>query len=220
MRHPDGGWAGYTYEWNAAGTDADLVIGGKVAVKQGQDWIYPSGGECMRCHTSAAGFSLGLETRQLNGEFTYAATGRSDNQLATLDAIGMFATPLGDPAGLPALADPHDVDADLDRRARSYLHANCSYCHRPSGSTPTDLNLLDATLLENTNACNIAPSAGDLGIGNALIVAPGEPARSVLPARMALRDANAMPPLGSNLVDAAGVALIRDWIDALDAACQ
>jgi hypothetical protein len=37
---------------------------------------------------------------------------------------------------------------------------------------------------------------------------------------MALRDANAMPPLGSNLVDAAGVALIRDWIDALDAACQ
>ena len=29
MRHPDGDWAGYTYEWNAQRTDATLVQGGK-----------------------------------------------------------------------------------------------------------------------------------------------------------------------------------------------
>ena len=29
MRHPDGGWAGYTYEWNSAGTTATRVRGGK-----------------------------------------------------------------------------------------------------------------------------------------------------------------------------------------------
>ncbi len=29
MRHPDGDWAGYTYEWNAQHTDATLVQGGK-----------------------------------------------------------------------------------------------------------------------------------------------------------------------------------------------
>jgi len=220
MRHPGGSWAGYTYEWNAAGTDAELVSGGKVAAKGGQDWIYPSGGDCMRCHTSAAGFSLGLELAQLNADFTYEATGRTRNQLATLDSIGMFAGPLGDPAALPALADPGDADADPGRRARSYLHANCAYCHRPSGPTSVDIDLRAGTLLENTNACNVAPSAGDLGIANALLIAPGEPARSVLPARAAVRDSNAMPPLASNLVDSAGVALLESWIAGIDVSCR
>ena len=30
MRHPDGEWAGYTYEWNATSTEATRVVGGKV----------------------------------------------------------------------------------------------------------------------------------------------------------------------------------------------
>ena len=30
MRHTDGEWAGYSYEWNAAGTDADRLYGAKV----------------------------------------------------------------------------------------------------------------------------------------------------------------------------------------------
>ena len=29
MRHPDGEWAGYTYEWNAQQTEATRVRGGK-----------------------------------------------------------------------------------------------------------------------------------------------------------------------------------------------
>jgi hypothetical protein len=64
------------------------------------------------------------------------------------------------------------------------------------------------------------PSAGDLGIANALIVAPGEPARSVLLARTGLRDANGMPPLASGLVDLDGVALLEAWIAGIDAGCQ
>jgi hypothetical protein len=32
---------------------------------------------------------------------------------------------------------------------------------------------------------------------------------------MGLRDVNAMPPLGSTVVDAAGVTLVTDWINAL-----
>jgi uncharacterized repeat protein (TIGR03806 family) len=220
MRHPDGGWAGYTYEWNAAGSDADLVIGGKTADKNGQQWIYPSEGQCLRCHTSAAGGSLGLEVAQLNNDFTYTETGRTHNQLETLDDIGMFTTPLGDASVLPAFVHPGDAAATLDDRARSYLHTNCSQCHRPEGPTPTDLDLRASTLLENTNACSITPQAGDLGIANPLIIAPGEPARSVLPARMNTRDANGMPPLGSNLIDADGVALLEAWIAGLDPGCQ
>ena len=40
MRHPDGGWAGYSYEWNVAQTDATLVTGGKVVDIGGQDWLF------------------------------------------------------------------------------------------------------------------------------------------------------------------------------------
>ena len=46
MRHPDGVWAGYSYEWNAQQTDATLVRGGKQVTVGGQTWIYPSEGQC------------------------------------------------------------------------------------------------------------------------------------------------------------------------------
>jgi hypothetical protein len=41
----------------------------------------------------------------------------------------------------------------------------------------------------------------------------------VLALRMARRDADGMPPLASNVVDAAGMALIEEWIDSLTG-CQ
>ena len=85
MRHPDGDWAGYTYEWNGQQTNATLVQGGKTVAVGGQSWIYPSGNDCLTCHTSAAGFALGLESAQLNHDFNYASTGRTANELRTLD---------------------------------------------------------------------------------------------------------------------------------------
>jgi hypothetical protein len=72
------------------------------------------------------------------------------------------------------------------------------------------------TLLQNTAACAAMPQSGDLGLGaNARIIAPGNPNLSVLVARMNRRDANAMPPLASNVIDQAGVTLISDWITSL-----
>ena len=74
MRHPDGTWGGFTYEWNAQQTDATLVEGGAVRdIGNGQNWIFPSESQCLDCHTSAAGRALGLETAQLNRTFTYHA---------------------------------------------------------------------------------------------------------------------------------------------------
>src|SRR5262249_11480633 len=71
MRHDDGQWAGYTYEWNSAGTDATRVVGGKSMDVDGHPWLFPSEAQCRQCHTSAAGNSLGLEIAQLNGPLTY-----------------------------------------------------------------------------------------------------------------------------------------------------
>ena len=220
MRHPDGVWAGYTYEWNATATQALRVRGGKVANINGQMWTFPSEGECLQCHTAAAGFSLGLETAQLNGDLTYTATGRTANQLTTLDSIGVFTSPL--PASvdvLPRLIDPDDTTATLDERARAYLHTNCAQCHRENGPTPSNIDLRYTTTLNMTNACETTPQNGDLGIGNARIIATGDSARSVLVARMNRRDVNGMPPLASHIVDADGVMLINDWIDNLTT-CQ
>ena len=89
MRHTNGNWGGYTYQWNAAQTAATLVKGGlitHIAPPANQDWIYPSEAQCLQCHTNAAGRSLGLETAQLNGDLIYPTTGRTANQLTTLNA--------------------------------------------------------------------------------------------------------------------------------------
>jgi hypothetical protein len=219
MRHPDGVWAGYTYEWNAQGTDATLVQGGKTVAIGSQSWAYPSGNDCLTCHTTAAGFALGLETAQLNRDLLYTATGRTANQLRTLDAITMFATPLGDPSLQPAMPDPFGA-APLAERARAYLHTNCAGCHRTGGPTPSSMDLRYSTPLSATNACGVNPQSGDLDIGAAArIIAPGSAADSVLTARMNRRDANAMPPLASTIVDAAGVTLVQSWIASLTT-CQ
>jgi uncharacterized repeat protein (TIGR03806 family) len=215
MRHPDGDWAGYTYEWNDAQTDATRVIGGKEAPKGlANDWIFPSESECLTCHTAAAGRSLGIETAQLNGNFAYPTPGRTANQLVTHSHIGTVTPAIDqDPATLPALAAPSGGGA-LNDRARAYLHSNCSQCHRPGGGTPVNLDFRFTTPLSQTNACNATPT-NSLGISNARIIAPGAASRSTVPARMNRRDANAMPPLGSNSVDDAGVTLITNWINGL-----
>jgi hypothetical protein len=220
MRHPDGDWAGYTYEWNAQRTDATLVQGGKTVSVGSQSWIFPSGNDCLTCHTAAAGFSLSLEAAQLNRNFTYAATSRTANQLRTLDAVTLFTAPLGDPALQPAMPDPFDTSAPLGQRARAYLHTNCAQCHRTDGPTPSAIDLRFSTLLSATDACGVQPQSGDFGLGAAArIIAPGSAASSVLVARMNRRDVSGMPPLASSSVDTAGVALLQQWIDSLTT-CQ
>ena len=216
MRHPDGVWAGYSYEWNAQGTDATLVVGGKQVTIGSQTWIYPSGAQCMQCHTQAAGYSLGLETKQLATNITYPQTGRSGHQLLTLNTLHTLSPPLADPTAEAAYPNPTGTAGTLNERARSYLHTNCSQCHRPDGPTTSNMDLRYSTPLANTNACDAAPGLGDLGIANARIIAPGAADRSVMPARMNLARDNpdTMPPIGAQ-ADDAGVQLIREWINSL-----
>jgi uncharacterized repeat protein (TIGR03806 family) len=220
MRHPPDAknpkdvWAGYTYEWNDAGTDADLLPAGKTKQVGAQKWTYPSRSDCLSCHTNAAGRSLGLETAQLNGDFTYVSTLRISNQVHTLDHIGMFDAPIGDPATLPALKAPTSM-APLEDRARSYLHANCSFCHRPmsTGQGPADYRY--ATTFQMTNACGAMPQEGDLGVMGALLISPGHPEKSLVSLRMHALDIARMPPLATSVVDPDGTNVIDQWIQSL-----
>lgn len=217
MRHTDGQWAGYSYEWNDTQTEATRLFGGKTKSIAGQEWIYPSGSECLQCHTAAANFSLGLEHGQLNRDLTYPSSGLTANQLGTADAVDLLTLPLSDaPANLPRFAEPDDTAASLESRARSYLHSNCAGCHRPGGPTPSGMDLRHDTGLQATNTCDVVPASGDLGIAGARLIAPGDPASSLLVVRASRRDAHGMPPLGSNIVDAAGVQLLSEWITGLN----
>jgi uncharacterized repeat protein (TIGR03806 family) len=214
MRHSDGNWAGYTYEWNAGGTDATRVVGGKTVQVAGQTWEFPSEAQCLQCHSAAAGRSLGLEIGTLNGDFGYPS-GRTGNQLTTLNAIDTLTPALTLPAAqLPAIPDPFG-SAALGARARAYLHSNCSYCHRPTGPAQGDIDFRYTTALAATQACDITPTFGELGITNARIIAPGSAARSVAVARVNRIGTDAMPPLTRHTIDSAGVQLLTDWINGL-----
>lgn len=214
MRHNDGNWAGYTYEWNAAGTEATRVVGGKTVQVAGQTWQFPSESQCLQCHTAAAGRTLGLEIGQLNGDFGYA-TGRTANQITTLNAIDVLTPAVTQsPAQLPAIPDPFGTAA-LGARARAYLHTNCANCHRPGGAAQSTMDLRFSTSLANTNACDVAPTLGDLGLTNPRLILPGSAARSVVVARVNTTGANAMPPLARHQVDDAGVQLLTTWINGL-----
>lgn len=213
MRHADG-WRGYSYEWRDDQSDADLLSGSKEKLIAGQTWHFPSGSECLQCHTAAAGFVLGAEAGQLNRNLLYARTGITANQLDTWQHIGWLSSTL--PSNLRALqyADPSDTMATLSARARSYLHSNCSHCHRPDAA-PVAMDLRHATAFAATQTCNVLPQTGDLGVADAQLLAPGDVARSLLHNRLSRRDGYAMPPLASTVVDSSGGNLVADWINSL-----
>jgi uncharacterized repeat protein (TIGR03806 family) len=215
IRHPDGVWAGYSYEWNDEETDAILLAASKVKTVGDQTWYFPSRAECLQCHTAAAGRSLGLETAQLNKTYQYP-NARISHQIATLNHIGMFAGDVGDIATLPKLPDPNGSES-VAARARSYLHGNCSGCHRPNGTGRGPADLRFSTALASAAVCNTDPTQGDLGINGAKLLAPGQPARSLLSVRMHRLDANRMPPVASRVVDRAGTDLVDAWITGLTA---
>ncbi len=213
VRHDDGDWAGYSYEWNDAQTEAFLLPGGKVKTVQGQQWTIPSRNQCLACHTEAAGRTLGLETAQLNRDLLYPSTQRTANQLATLDAIGVFSTPLGvAPSMLDKLTVPSDTSQPLDKRARAYLHANCSMCHRPNGpgQGPEDFRYSLPGL--SIGAINVIPTQSDFGIAGARLILPGQPEKSIVSHRIGTLELGRMPPLATAMVDASGLALVNQWI--------
>lgn len=214
MKH-DTGWAGYSYAWNPFTSDASLISGGASAeINDGYVHIFPSRSDCLTCHTSAAGYSLGLETLQQNRNYT-AGQDIADNYLDQLDAQGYFSAPIAAGQRSSRLVPLDNTEASIEERARSYLHSNCAGCHRPGGSLSV-MDLRYTTPLAAMGICNIAPQYGDLDIPDALLLAPGDSASSVLLQRMRILGDDRMPPLSSNVIHVAATELIGNWIDALE----
>jgi uncharacterized repeat protein (TIGR03806 family) len=219
----ESGWEGATYRWRDDQSDADLVTLGATGSYTTVDpatgsattvnWVFPSPAQCLACHTQASGRVLGLKTLQMNRSHSYAATGTADNQLRTLNHIGIFGVDIGDTATFAAMPDPGNSSAPVSDRARAYLDTNCSQCHRPNGPTPVNMDLRYTTAQDSMAI--IGTPAAIPTVGGAFRVAPGAHANSDLWRRITAVDGNRMPPIGSGLVDQAGSALISEWIDSL-----
>ncbi|MEO7424414.1 MAG: hypothetical protein ABI036_04455, partial [Fibrobacteria bacterium] len=137
-------WYGFTYRWNATGTEGTYV--GKYSVNDSirvypkgrgtaakmKKWTFPAE-QCSQCHSSAmndtthARSVLGFFTAQLNRPML----GKPGvNQLDSLFKLNVLTgTKPASWANSPRWRAIDDSTASVNVRARSYLASNCSGCH-------------------------------------------------------------------------------------------
>jgi putative heme-binding domain-containing protein len=231
--HYDGtAWHGYSYQWNDDQTDAvllpaaglDRVFTVKDAQAPGgkrqQTWHFPSRTECITCHNPWTGYTIAFTLPELNKDHDFG--GIVDNQVRAFQHAGLVELlhrqgnndrPLSLPQALASrLSDPADASADIDGRARSYLHVNCSHCHQFGAGGTADIDLRFSTPIEQSKTLGVRPVQGTFELPGAHILSPGDPYRSVLYYRMSKTGRGRMPHIGSEVVDEAGIRLVHDWI--------
>lgn len=199
-----------TYYWDGSGDAVRTQLGLTDAGGTGHD--IPPEGLCQVCHKPswrALGFSAIQLSHNLPGE-----------TIASLSNEGLLTNPL--PGGVTV---PGDATSEP---ALGYLHANCGNCHNEfPGAAPvtlrTRLRSTDATVDATdtyTTAINVPTTNFPCGAGNVAggcdRAEPGDPAGSAIHQRMGSRALAAqMPPIATEVVDDAGLAMIDAWISAL-----
>jgi putative heme-binding domain-containing protein len=189
-------WGAYSYRWNDDQTDATLVpASGDQAAIGNQTWRFFSRAECLRCHNSWCHTALGftpLQLRESMPEYGAVISAKRKSMVA-----------------------PYDASADLNTRARSWLHVNCSHCHRENagGAVVSFMNF--ELPLEKCRLVDAKPTQGEFGIPDARVIAPGDPYHSILLYRISKCGTGKMPYLGANVTDEAGLTLIREWIASM-----
>jgi uncharacterized repeat protein (TIGR03806 family) len=214
MVHEKSGWGFYTYRWNEAQDEAYLVtepglveLVSARASRHNKDYHIPSTAECLRCHTPAAGYTLGVTTNQINTPIAYVDG--PVNQLEEWARLGMFKGPVGPATNHEALVDPWDTTQTLEDRARSYLAGNCASCHRPGGPTRSTADMRYSTPLPEAGMLDAETFSGRKG---RWLLKPGDPEKSDVYRRIESTSRRAMPPVGRLHVDPFAEDLIRRWI--------
>lgn len=161
------------------------------------------------CHTSIAGYTLGMNTWQLNGP---APQIPATNQLTALAAAGHLNAV--DLTGAPTFAALADTSRSLDDRSRAYLAVNCSPCHQQDGvaSSPwaTKASLTTAQTRIVDGKLNI-----DFGDPANRVIAPGDLTHSMILKRLKADGVPRMPMGSVGPFDQAGIDLISAWIQSL-----
>ena len=220
----DGHWRSIVYVYDADMREARLqAYGSRVPVSfidtTGADVSFtyrvPNTVQCGNCHGGTGETELlGVRTDQLNRLHPY--DGAMTNQLDHFVSLGWLATR---PAGA-ALPDYNDAALPLNERARSYLDANCSHCHREHGAAEQSGLWLGYAQPEGVRIglCKPPVAAGRGTGGRTVAIAPGSADDSIMVFRMESTEAGVkMPELPTVLAHTEGAALIRQWIDAMPA---
>jgi hypothetical protein len=229
-RQADGQWLYAAYAWSADGREALLAPErgkrGVHALGGGRSHTIPGISDCKACHQGGRSEVLGFSALQLSPDRD-GAVPRTDPDFSTdvdlnlLIAKGLlvgFPKPLQDPPPRIKAASA------TERAALGYLHGNCGHCHNEQGPLRNvGLFLRQAAGAEARSAIASTvghpvkkPAPGQWPDA-ALRIEPGHPDRSGLMQRVASRSpALQMPPIGTELVDAEAVALLRRWIAEAD----
>jgi hypothetical protein len=197
-------WWQAAYVWREDGSDAVASPLG-VPKALGTTHDVPSQTDCANCHGDVSDVLIGVSAIQLSDPIA--------NPLAALAAAGRLTD-----------APPASIEVPgtgVVKDALAYLHANCGHCHNDQAvrlNTQTKMRLrllVGQTTPEETGAFTTTvgtivkhPLPG--GITN--IVVKGAPEQSALWLQMGTRDANGMPPAGTQVVDDVGRETIRQWI--------
>jgi hypothetical protein len=201
----DEDWAAVAYAWGADQLDAAAAPSG-VSDALGTEHDVPDAGQCIGCHGGRQSRILGFSAIQLSAP---AEPGALD--LEGLINSGRLSHPPDASFGVPG--------DELDRAALGYLHANCGHCHnhdRPESDGPRcfdpqkdvdfQLSVSDLAAPGDTAAYRTGEDCFD----------PGDSDGSDLIDRMTERgEGDEMPPLATEKVDEAAVALLRAWIDRM-----
>ncbi len=212
-------WSAYTYRWNDAQTDADLVApegaGETFTIKDPEApggarqiaWRFLGRAECFRCHNAWAGETLSFNWIQLK-------TPGALSELDRLSSLGLLQV-TNPPQAITGLANPYDPAAPVDGRARAWLHVNCSNCHRSGAGGGIASQFNRELAPSEMRAVDAKPARGDFGISSARVIAPGDPDRSALFYRINTEGGGRMPIIGSSVADPTGIQVVGDWIRSL-----
>ncbi|HEX7667138.1 MAG TPA: SO2930 family diheme c-type cytochrome [Polyangiaceae bacterium] len=223
------GWEALSYLWDDAQKTATQKPGGTVRPidfvdasgnAQHASYLVPSQNQCPKCHNDIDVLGpIGPHATELNRDHAYFDG--SANQLTKWTALGTLAG-APDPSTAPKLAPWDDTSATTEARARSYLDANCSYCHSEGGEARTTGLFLLASETDqgHLGICKTPVAAGRATAGLLYDIVPGHPEQSILVDRMKSTEPSiAMPEIGRSLVHAEAVSLIQDWITAMPGGC-
>jgi len=220
------GWIFADYIWNDDQTEAYYSLRGgftQISWKEGNvtkstNYRIPPESECFTCHKhSSTALPIGPKPQNLNKNYNYA-TG-SANQLTRWVQEGYLTNNV--PALITTTADWTDTTKPLELRVRSYLDINCAHCH--SDGAHCDYRPMRFAFSETTNPANLGICVEPQEVINAslpYIVNKRNAAKSVMRFRMnTVNETQRMPILGRTVIHTEALALIDQWINAMDAPC-
>ncbi|WP_282788110.1 hypothetical protein [Flavobacterium croceum] len=219
------GWITANYIWNAEQNEAYLNANAVVFPISFQksngeqisiNYKTPTNTECAYCHTlNNQLVPIGPKPQNLNWNLAYNEGNK--NQITKLIEEGYLSSQ-NIPQNIVSVIDYTNTNYPLKTRVRSYLDANCSYCH-VDGGYAEEFNVR-FSFNESTSSSNLGICKDAIhfvpGYNANKIIIPGVANQSILYYKMNTLNPNYMMPfVGKTIIHTEGVNLIEQWINSL-----